>query len=129
MVKDFNDNDFQEIVSLLGQYFDGLYEGDTDKFEKVFHESAHLYSSDGTKVDDWQRSFYFEMIKNRPSPSSQNLPRHDKIVSVHKSGPSTAMAVVNCAIPPKYFTDYLTILKTSDGWRIISKTFHTDIHE
>ena len=62
MVKDFNDKDLQEIVNLLGQYFDGLYEGDTDKFEKVFHESAHLYSSDGTKVDDWQRSFYFEMI-------------------------------------------------------------------
>ena len=85
MVKNFNDNDIQEIVNLLGQYFDGLYEGDTNKFENVFHESAHLYSSDGTKIDDWERSFYFEMIKNRPSPLSQNLPRHDKIVSVNKS--------------------------------------------
>jgi hypothetical protein len=35
---------------------------------------------------------------------------------------------VQCAIPPRYFTDYLTLLKTNEGWQIISKTFHTDAH-
>ena len=84
---------------------------------------------DFASKNDITENEYFEMIKNRPSPSAQNLPRHDKIISINKSGPSTAMAIVSCAIPPKYFTDYLTILKTSDGWRIISKTFHIDIHE
>tara|TARA_B100000686_G_scaffold25563_1_gene24756 strand:+ start:386 stop:775 length:390 start_codon:yes stop_codon:yes gene_type:complete len=129
MVSSFEDDDIRKIVELLGQYFDGLYEGDTKKFESVFHQDSHLYSSDGVEIADWPRSVYFEMIKNRPSPLAQNLPRNDKIISINKSGPSTAMAIVSCAIPPKYFTDYLTILKNSDGWRIISKTFHTDIHE
>ena len=71
---------------------------------------------------------YLEMISNRPSPSSQGLTRHDKIISINISGPSTAFAIVQCAIPPRYFTDYLTLLKTSEGWQIISKTFHTDAH-
>jgi len=32
-------------------------------------------------------------------------------------------------VPPRYFTDYLTFVRTSEGWRIISKTFHADVHE
>ena len=125
--------DVMLIISyeVLKQYQDSKY----IHLSKKLTEIARLVCEgqqadmDFASKNDITENEYFEMIKNRPSPSSQNLPRHDKIVSVNKSGPSTAMAVVNCAIPPKYFTDYLTILKTSDGWRIISKTFHTDIHE
>ena len=63
-----------------------------------------------------------------PPPRAQGLARHDRIVSLHKAGRSTALAVVNCAIPPRYFTDYLTLLETDDGWQIVSKTFHVDVH-
>jgi hypothetical protein len=80
-------------------------------------------------VTDWPREKYFEVIANRPSPASQGLGRFDKILSIHKAGPDTALATVNCAVPPRYFTDYLTLVKTADGWRIISKTFHADVHE
>jgi hypothetical protein len=33
---------------------------------------------------------------------------------------------LECSIHPRYFTDYLTLLKFADGWRIVSKTFRTD---
>jgi len=35
---------------------------------------------------------------------------------------------VHCQIPPRYFTDYLTFVKLAEGWRIVSKTFHTETH-
>jgi hypothetical protein len=60
---------------------------------------------------------------------SQDLARNDKILSTNIAGPDTAFAVVNCAVPPRYFTDYLTLLKTSNGWRIVSKTFLADSHK
>ena len=41
--------------------------------------------------------------------------------------PETAFAKVECAIPPRYFTDYLTLLKFKDGWRVVSKTFRTSV--
>ena len=105
-----------------------LYDGDLDKFERVFHASAHLYSTDGGELTDLPRADYFEMIRGRESPRSQGLARHDRIVSVHKAGRDTALAIVNCAMPPRYFTDYLTLMRTAAGWQIVSKAFHTDVH-
>ncbi len=129
MGEEFADSSIAEITAVLGEYFDGLYEGDLEKFGRVFHEGAHLYSTDGEAVADWPRATYFGMIAGRPSPASRGLPRHDRILSIHKAGPNTALATVNCAIPPRYFTDYLTLLHTGEGWRIVSKTFHADLHE
>jgi len=125
----FSDDSIGEITALLQDYFDGLYDGDLEKFARVFHENSHLYATDGSAVTDWPRAKYFEIIETRDSPRAQNLKRHDRILSIHKSGPDTAHATVNCAMPPRYFTDYLTLVRTDDGWRIISKTYHTDIHE
>ena len=125
----FDDRSIGEITALLGAYFDGLYEGNLETFGRVFHPQAHLYSSDGETVTDLPREAYFEVIRNRQSPRSQGLKRYDRILSIHKAGPGTALATVNCAMPPKYFTDYLTLLRTEEGWKIISKTFHVDVHQ
>ena len=129
MTAEFEDEGIQDIVLLLGDYFDGLYDGDIEKFERVFHEKSHLYFVEEGAIRDWSRATYFEKIKSRPSPAKQGLPRHDKIISINTAGPDTALAIVNCAIPPRYFTDYLTLLKTASGWKIISKTFHTETHQ
>ena len=125
----FSDASIGEITDLLQDYFDGLYDGDLDKFGRLFHPNSRLYLTDGATVTDLSRDRYFEMIAARRSPRDQGLRRHDRILSIHKAGPDTALATVNCAMPPKYFTDYLTLLRTTDGWQIISKTFHTDVHD
>ena len=80
-------------------------------------------------MTDWPLATYFEIIRGRASARSQSLPRQDRIVSIHRSGPDTALATVDCAIPPKYFTDYLTLMRTGQGWQIISKSFHVDVHD
>ncbi len=129
MSQSFQDTSIADITAVLQDYFDGLYEGDLDKFGRVFHESSHLYVTDGETVTDLPRETYFDMIRRRESAASQGLPRHDRIVSIHKAGPNTALATVNCAIPPRYFTDYLTLMRDANGWRIISKSFHVDEHE
>jgi hypothetical protein len=129
MSERFNDASIADITAVLTDYFDGLYDGDLEKFGRVFHEASHLYFTDGDTVTDWPREKYFEIIGGRPSSASQGLARHDRILSIHKAGPDTALATVNCAIPPRYFTDYLTLVNTNQGWRIISKTFHADVHE
>jgi hypothetical protein len=121
-------SDLADIERALQTYFDGLYEGDPDKLGQVFHDCAHLFSaSDGT-LQDLPRTAWFEAVRNRRSAQSQDLPRRDWIVQIDRSGPTTAFAKVQCQIPPRYFTDYLTFVKLADGWKIVSKTFHTDTH-
>jgi hypothetical protein len=119
-------SDVAEIEKVLQVYFDGLYEGDTGKLGQAFHPSSHLYSvaADG-KAADFPRADWFKMVEGRKSAKASGSERRDRIVSIDISGPGTAIAKVECQIPPKYFTDYLTLLKADGRWQVISKSFHT----
>lgn len=120
-------NDIAEIEAVIRTYFDGLHEGDTTKLATAFHEVSHLYSVGSDGVADLPRAKWFEMVASRPSAKSQGLARSDRIVSIDQSGPETAFVKVECAIPPRYFTDYLLLLKGQGQWRIVSKSFRTDM--
>ena len=122
------DKNFEDITSALWTYFDGLHEGDTEKLGSVFHPGCHLYSNTGSEFIDWPRDKWFEVVKGRESPKSQGLARHDRIISIDMSDDTTALAKVSCAIPPRYFTDYLTLLKLDGRWQVISKSFRFDTH-
>ena len=125
-----NAEDLKAIEAVLQTYFDGLYEGDTAKLAAAFHESADLRSvnADGS-LAVLPREAWLEAVKNRPSAASRDLPRRDFVISIDRSSPSTAFAKVNCQIPPRYFTDYLALAKLAGGWKVVSKTFHTDTRE
>ena len=122
-------NDLAAIEAVLQTYFDGMYEGDVDKLRRAFHPTADLRSvaADGT-LAVMPRTAWFDLVKSRASPKSQDLSRHDWVVTIDRSGPATALAKVQCAIPPRYFTDYLTLGRLNEGWVIVGKTYHTDTH-
>jgi hypothetical protein len=119
-------DDRRDIEALLETYFDGVYEDDAGKLAQVFHECSHLFTVADGKLIDVGRDEWFATMGARPSGKSQNLPRHDWIVTIDQSGPTTALAKVQCQLPPRYFTDYLTLAKPADGWRIVSKTYRTE---
>jgi hypothetical protein len=121
--------DIEAVEKVVWTYLDGLYEGDTGKLAQAFHEVSHLYSMSDGGVADVPREKWLEFVKGRASPQSKGLQRTDRIVSVDFSGPETAFVKVECSIHPRYFTDYLTLLKLKDGWRVVSKTFRADVRE
>ena len=123
-------SDVAAVEKVLQVYFDGLYEGDTRKLGEAFHAASHLYAAGGDgKASDWPRGEWFKMVESRPSGKAKGSARADRIVSIDFSGPSTAIAKVECQLPPRYFTDYLTLLKLKDGWKVVSKTYRTDVRE
>lgn len=121
--------EIEAIETVIWTYLDGLYEGDTAKLGKAFHEGSHLYSMHEGGVSDLPREKWFEMVKGRPSAKSKNLKRTDRIISIDMAGPETAIVKLECSIHPRYFTDYLSLLKLNGGWRIVSKTFRADVRE
>jgi hypothetical protein len=121
--------DLKAIEAVVWTYLDGLYEGDTTKLRAAFHENSHLYSQAEGKLTDVPREKWMELVSGRPSPKSQGMKRTDRIVSIDLSGPETAFVKLECSIPPRYFTDYLTLLKLGDGWRVVSKTYRTDTRQ
>ena len=121
---------YQEITQVVQTYFDGLYEGDTAKLATIFHPSSHLFANmDGTFID-WPREEWFEVIKSRgASPAAKGLPRHDRIVSIDMADENTAVVTCECAVQPRYFTDFLSLIRIDGDWKIVSKSFRFDIHE
>ena len=121
--------EIEAVEKVVWTYLDGLYEGDTGKLGQAFHEVSHLYSMDKGSVADLPREKWFELVKGRPSAKTRGLKRTDRIVSIDLSGPETAFVKLECSMHPRYFTDYLTLLKLENGWKVVSKTFRTDIRE
>jgi Putative lumazine-binding len=118
-----------EIEQVIQTYFDGLYEGSIEKLASAFHPVSHLYSEKDGGVADVPREQWLEMVKSRPSAASKGLPRDDRILMVDISGPETAFVKVACQIPPRYFTDYLVLNRTKEGWKVVSKVFRTEVRE
>ena len=113
------------IEQAIQTYFDGLYEGDADKLASVFHETSALTWEQDGKVGVLPREQWLDAVRKRPSPKSRELPREDAILELDQSGPTTAFVKVKCQIPPRYFTDYLNLLKIDGRWVVAQKVFAT----
>ena len=118
------DDRFQQVSATLQTYFDGLYECSSKILAKVFHPEAHYYCATEGKLLHLDMGQYFPIVDQRTSPASKKEQRVDKIISIEFAGPVTAFARVQCAIQPKHFTDFLTLVFIENRWQIVSKVFH-----
>jgi Putative lumazine-binding len=119
----------QEIEKAVQTYLDGLYEGDTEKLAPVFHPTSALTGDIDGKLTIVPRDQWLEVVRNRPSPKSQNQPRYDEILQIDIAGPTTAFAKVKCALPPRFFTDYLSLLKIDGRWQVAQKIYAAETRE
>jgi hypothetical protein len=116
------------VEQVIRTYLDGLYEGDTSKLADAFHPTSALTSIgvDG-KLTIVPREAWFEAVRTRPNPKKLGLARHDHILAIDVVGPTMAFVKLKCAIPPRYFTDQLNLLKIDGRWQIAQKLFMTEI--
>jgi hypothetical protein len=115
------------IEQTIQTYFDGLYEGDADKLGSIFHQASALTWEQDGQVAVWTLAQWLKAVRERPSPKAKGLARDDAILLIDQSGPTTAFVKVKCQIPPRYFTDYLNLLKTGGRWMVVQKVFATVI--
>ena len=115
-----------DIEAVVRTYLDGLHEGDTEKLAAAFHPGSELRSEKDGALVELRRDAWLEAVRSRPNPQAQGLTRHDRILAIDLAGPELAVVKLNCAIPPRFFTDVLVLLKLAEGWRIISKAFRTE---
>ena len=118
-------DDRAAIEQTIQTYFDGLYEGNADKLASVFHETSALTWEQDGKVMIWPLAEWLQAVRGRPSPQAKGLARDDAILQLDQSSPSTAFVKVRCQIPPRYFTDYLNLLKVGGRWVVAQKVFAT----
>jgi hypothetical protein len=122
-------HDRSTVEAVVKNYFDGLYEGDTDKLGTIFHPTADLRWLEKGELQVLTVPDWLERVRNRPSAKAEGKPREDFIVTIDRSDEKTAFIKVRCQLPPRYFTDYLVAMKLADGWQIVSKSYRYDLRE
>ena len=75
---DFAANEFESVIALVRNYFDGLHYGDVSKLRAIFHQDAFL------KAPGLRRSLeqWLEAVASRPVPSQQERPYAFKLMSI-----------------------------------------------
>ena len=112
----------KEIEGLITNYFEGIFNGDTDKLKACFHENTYLYGD--IKGSDYLKSVeeYLEGVKNRKSPKELNEIFKMTIIGIDIMG-KTAMAKLHVPMLGYNYYDYLSIAKINGAWKIVNKLF------
>ncbi|MEM7096664.1 MAG: nuclear transport factor 2 family protein [Pseudomonadota bacterium] len=112
--------DYQAIIGVLNEYFDGLFEGDVEKLRAIFHEDSVLKGNDYRKTrDDW-----LDAVASRPTPRDEGMAFTFNILSLEIVG-DQAMAKVDAPLLAAHFIDFLGLLKEDGQWQIVNKMFTT----
>ena len=122
-------DDGQAIRAAVQTYLDGLYEGDADKLAAVFHPTSALTQWQDGELKITPRDAWLDAVRNRPSPQARGLARSDEILAIEQIGPAMAHVKLRCAIPPRHFTDLLSLLKIDGRWQVAQKVFMTELRE
>jgi hypothetical protein len=119
----------EQIEALVQTYLDGLYEGDAGKLASAFHPTSALTQFHDGELKIVPRDAWLEAVRNRPAPKAQGLARADRILRIDENGPGMAQVTLECAIPPRFFTDQLSLLKIDGRWQVAQKVFRTEVRE
>ena len=123
-------DDRKAIENVVQSYLDGLHEGDATKIAGAFHPTSALTSiSETGELAITPRDVWLDNVRNRQSPKQRGLSRHDEVLSIDLVGPTMAYVKLKCAIPPRFFTDQLSLLKIDGRWQVAQKVFMTELRE
>lgn len=119
---------FKNVLQVVDDYFDALYECDVEKLSSVFHPQAIYATADETPFLHRSMEEYFPIVAARQSPASRGEPRRDYVDEIQFAGENTAFARVRCSIGGRDFVDFLTLVQVNDRWQIIAKVFQITNH-
>jgi len=111
----------KEIQTVCTYYLDGGTLGDSALFAKAFVPDGQMrYMRNDTLFNVSLQDF---MARARNNGVKQN--RKTKIEHIQVYG-NAATAKLTIEYPTFYFHDIMSLLKTADGWKIVSKIFYRE---
>lgn len=118
-------SEIAEVEKIVWSYLDALHEGRAQNLAEVFAPGSTLYASADGQVSVLPLETWLERVENRKSAKDSGFESRNRILSIEVES-SMAMAKVTSAFPPKRFVDYLSLVRTASGWRIVAKTYHAE---
>lgn len=117
-----NQQDIDAVKTVCNYYIDGGTNGDSITFSKAFSPSGLMQYM---RNDTLQIVSLKDFMARMPN-SGKKQDRKAKIESVEVYG-NAAVAKITIEYATFYFHDIMSLLKTKDGWKIVSKIFYREI--
>ncbi len=120
-------DDRQQIEVTVRRYFDGLYTSSGDDIRATFHPDAMItgFMSDTGEMAAMNFDRFVAFVEAQDSPASTDEPYELEIVTIDIAGKVATAKVIDRYLG-KHFTDYLSLVKDSKGWRVYNKLWHAD---
>lgn len=113
---------------IKASYFNGAFNDlDTVSMRKGFHPDFAIFSAKGNNIsrypiDAWIKST--EKRKQDPNFDKTQAKMDCKIASLDITEGCAAAKIEISKNGKMVFTDYLSLLKFDDGWKIVAKVYH-----
>ncbi len=124
-----NADDKAEIEQVIkSSYFNGAFNDlDTESMRKGFHPDFAIFSASGNKIsrypiDTWIKNI--EKRKQAPNFDPESSKMDCKIANLDITGGSAAVKIELSRDGKMIYTDYLSLLKFEDGWKIAAKVYY-----
>ena len=125
-------SDYEEVLSVIGEYVSGLKSGNIDQVQRAFHKDAIMYGYDRDdlmcgSIDNLYK--WLEKGKADTNNKGGELRTHIDVLDIT---PTTAVARVTLEydfagtdpVRTQYTTDYHSLIKVDGKWVVIAKLFH-----
>jgi hypothetical protein len=124
-----NADDRSDIENVIkSSYFNGAFNDlDTESMRKGFHPDFAIFSADGNKIGRYTIDAWIQGIekgKKDPNFDPSRAKMDCRIASLDITGGCAAAKIEISKDGNQVYTDYLSLLKFEDGWKIAAKVYH-----
>ncbi|HEY0296061.1 MAG TPA: nuclear transport factor 2 family protein [Bordetella sp.] len=113
----------EQLLAFAQEYFEVLHTCDVVRAAKIFHPECGLFNVVEGKINFVPGRQYLEILKGRESPRSRGEPVYGKVLTIDQTDENTAFLKVLSSVQPRYFEDYLTLLREDGQWRVVAKVY------
>lgn len=113
-------SDLDDVMVPLNLYMDGHATGNGDLMRQAFHPEAKLFWNDDDGLAQRPSPEFADLFTGRVAQDEADRKR--RVVSVDITG-DVAVAKIELDYPRVFITDYMTLIRVGDEWKIINKTF------
>ncbi|MEM1115731.1 MAG: nuclear transport factor 2 family protein [Bacteroidota bacterium] len=113
-------SDLDAVMAPLNLYLEGHATGNGDLMRQAFHPDARLFWIDDGELAQRPSPEFAGLF--RGTPASDEADRRRRVVSVDITG-DVAVAKIELDYPRVFITDYMTLIRLGDEWKITHKAF------
>ena len=111
------------VRKALEHYLKGHATGDSMEFKQAFHPESKLFWMRDGKFHQRTSANYISGARGKPADDEAQRKRRIDFIDITGN---TAVAKITLDYPDALLTDYMSLLKVGDEWKIVNKIFHAE---